>query len=479
MQAFLAVVDMSVPPKFPDQVSEASYLQDVFYALATVCLLFVVGAVGLIDAGLVRRKNMLDTWVQKLVCALLAGGALAIIGYAIWEIQFYQALGIPSPITQAISDWWLFGPNVTTFSQDLDPAVSPEADVFQIFLAFFMAYGAVAGALLHSAGLERVKAVPMYVISAVAGGIVVPVALYLTWGSTSPLTNRGVHDYIGTYSLYIVVGVWALILAWRAGPRLGSFTSHPGTSGPVPHNLGWSAFGVAVLMFAAPFAFLGCGYIVPGSVYFGISLTTSGFGIVVINIFMSYVGGGLGGAIIAYRSRNPIMALIGVAAGYIGSGTSLDVGKPWEILIVSFIASFVVWGTYRVLVRLGIDDKKIVPLALGGGIYSALAGGVVGWGDKTGGYFGLTGEYAPQHATINLGWQAVGVVATVVVAGVTGLLVIVALEKTIGLRVSTVDEVRGLDDAYWGAPPPPYVDGPASSGLGNGQVPEEAVGVKS
>ncbi|UIJ57531.1 hypothetical protein LWP59_25710 [Amycolatopsis acidiphila] len=470
-----------MPTQFTDQVSESSYVEDVFYALATVCLLLVVGAVGLIDAGLVRRKNMLDTWVQKIVCALLAGGALAIVGYAIWEIQYYQALGVPDAIGQALSDWWLFGPDVTTFSQNLDPAVSPQADVFQVFLAFFMAYGAVAGALLHSAGLERVKAAPMYVISAIAGGIVVPVMLYLTWGSASPLTNRGVHDYIGTYSLYIVVGVWALILAWRAGPRLGAFEPHPGTGGPVPHNLGWSAFGVILLMFAAPFAFLGCGFIVPGSGYFGISMTTSGFGIAAINIFMSYVGGGLGGAIIAYRTRNPIMALIGVAAGYIGSGTSLDVGKPWEILLVSFVASFVVWGTYRLLHRFRIDDKKIVPLALGGGIYSALAGGIVGWGDKTGGYFGLTGEYAPQHATINPGWQALGVLVTVVIAGVTGLIVIFALEKTIGLRVSAKDELRGLDEAYWSAPPPPYADGPGSSepGSGNGTIAERLTTVES
>lgn len=460
MHSVLISSGLSVTDIFKDQVSEESYLQDIFYAVATVCLLFVVGAVGLIDAGLVRRKNMLDTWLQKLVCALLAGGALSVIGYAIWEIQYYQALAVPHPITQALSDWWLFGPDVTHFSQQLDPSVSPQADVFQVFMAFFMAYGAVAGALLHSAGLERVKAVPMYIVAAVAGGLVVPIALYLTWGSASPLTNRGVHDYIGTYSLYIVVGVWALILAWRAGPRLGTFSAHPTTTGPVPQNLGWSAFGVTVLMFAAPFAFLGCGYIVPGTGYLGISMTTSGFGIVTLNIFMSYVGGGLGGAIIAYRTRNPLMALIGVAAGYIGAGASLDIGKPWQILIVSFVASFVVWGTYRLLVRFGIDDKKIVPLALGGGIYSALVAGIVGWGDKTGGYFDLTGAYAPQHATINLGWQAIGVVVIVAVAGVSGLLVILGLEKTIGLRVTEADEIRGLDETYWNSPPPPYADNP-------------------
>ena len=443
---------------FKDQVSEGSYLQDIFYALATVCLLFIVGAVGLIDSGLVRRKNVLDTWVQKIVCALIGGGAMAVVGFAIWEVQFYQGLAIPHPIKQALSDWWLFGTDVTTRSQNLDPAVAPQADVSQIFLVFFMAYTAVAGALLHSAGLERVKALPMYIISGIAGGLVIPFVLYLTWGSVSPLTNRGVHDYIGIYSLYIVCGVWALIIAWRAGPRIGAFVADARTRGPVPHNLGLSAIGVSILMFAAPFAFLGCGYIVPDSGYFGISMSSSGFGIVLINIFMSYIGGGLGGAIISYRTRNPVMALIGVAAGYIGAGACLDIGKPWQVLIVAFIAPFVVWMVSVLLYRARIDDKKIVPLALGGGVYAALAAGVVGAGQKTGGYFGVTGKYAFQHASINLGWQAVGVLVTVVVALVTGLIVIVGLEKTIGLRVTEADEVRGLDEAYWQTPPPPYAD---------------------
>ncbi|MHB8693922.1 MAG: ammonium transporter family protein [Solirubrobacteraceae bacterium] len=449
---------------FANQVTGNSYVEDIFYALATVCLLFVVAAVGLIDAGLVRRKSLLDTWVQKIICALIAGFGMAVVGYAIWQAQYYQAFGIPTPIGQAISDWWLFGPAVTHFSQNLDPKLFPTADVFQIFLVFFVAYAMVGGALLHSAGLERVKAVPMYVICAVAGAIVIPIALYYTWGSTSPLTNRGVHDYIGTYSLYVVVGVWALLIAWRAGPRLGAFKSDPRTIGPVPHNLSWSAIGIGILMFAAPFAFLGCGYIVPGSGYYGISLTTSGFGIALINIFMAYIGGGLGGALISYRTKNPIMALIGVAAGYIGAGASLDIGKPWQILIVSFIAAFVVYGVYLLLYRLKIDDKKIVPLALGGGVYSAIAAGIVGAGDKTGGYFGLTGKYAPQHASISLGWQLIGLLVTVGIALVSGLAVILGLEKTIGLRVTEDQEVAGLDDTYWKAPPSPYEDTPIGAG---------------
>lgn len=449
---------------FKAQVTDSLFLQDVFYGVATVCLLLIVAAVALIDGGLVRRKNVLDTWVQKIISALVAAGGMFFIGYAIWQIQFYQAFGIPQPITQALKDWWAFGPNVTTFSQNLDPKVSPEADVFQIFLAFFMAYAAVGGSLLHSAGLERVKALPMYIICLLGGGIVIPIGLYYTWGSTSPLTNRGVHDYIGDYSLYIIVGVWALIIAWRAGPRLGAFRPDSRTMGPVAHNFGLSALGVGILIFAAPFAFLGCGYWVAGSGYFGISLTTSGFGIAMLNIFVSYVGGAAAGAIISYRTKNPLMALIGVAAGYISCGTLLDIAKPWQIFIVAFIGTFVVFGVYLLLYKLRIDDKKIVPLALGGGIYGALAGGVVGSGKATGGYFGLTGKYAPQHATISIGWQALGVVVIVAIALVTGLIVIVGLEKTIGLRVSEAEEIVGLDETYWLAPPSPYEDGPVLVG---------------
>jgi ammonia channel protein AmtB len=477
MHATLTALVRSGPP-YTAQVTGTSFMEDTFYAVATVALFLVVAALGLIDGGLVRRKNLLDTWVQKLICAFVAGLALTFIGYAIWEIQYYQALGVSEPVAQAIKDWWLGGNDLRAVSQNLNPADSPEADVYQIFVVFFVAFAAVGGALLHSAGLERVKALPMYVISAIAGGLIIPIGLYLTWGSASPLSNAGVHDYVGTYSLYIVVGVWALIIAWRAGPRIGAFRADPRTAGPAPHDWGNSAFGVALLLACEPFLTLGCGYLVPGSGYFGISLTTSGVGIVMVNIFMAMLGGGIGGAFLAYRTRNPVMALLGAVAGAVGGGTSMDTGMPWQLLIVGLIAPFAVYGVYLLLARVGIDDKKVVPLALGGGIYSAIAGGIVGWGHKTGGYFGVSGGYAPQHATINVGWQLLGVVVIVAIAAVSGLIVILALEKTIGLRVSEKAELTGLDTAYWDAPTtddPPAGDAEAGA-LAGSAAPDTTTG---
>src|ERR1700716_1781788 len=92
---------------FKDQVSGGILTQDIFYVLASICLFLVVVAFGLIDSGLVRRKNLLDTWVQKLTAALLGGLAFTIIGYGIWNWQFNSAFGIKNPLGESIKAWWI------------------------------------------------------------------------------------------------------------------------------------------------------------------------------------------------------------------------------------------------------------------------------------------------------------------------------------------------------------------------------------
>ncbi len=183
-------------------------------------------------------------------------------------------------------------------------------------------------------------------------------------------------------------------------------------------------------------------------------MTNSGFGLVLENVFMSFLGGALTGFAISYLTKNPIMALLGPVAGYIGCSCSFDVAKPLGILVISAIAPVVVYGGYLLMQKLRIDDKKIVPLALFGGVYAALAAGIAGAGKATGGYFELeNGAYAFQHASITIGHQLVGVLVTLGISGVTGLLLIVGLEKTIGLRVDRDKEIEGLDEANWGSGP--------------------------
>src|SRR5262249_39331611 len=108
------------------------------------------------------------------------------------------------------------------------------------------------------------------------------------------------------------------------------------------------------------------------------------------------------------------------------------------------------FGTYTLLKRLKIDDPKVGPLTFGPAVYGAIMAGIVGWGVKTGGYFGLKGSYGFQHASINVGWQFVGVVVTIAIAGVSTAVIAWVLKRANALRVSETQELIGLAQTIWG-----------------------------
>jgi ammonia channel protein AmtB len=371
-------------------------------------------------------------------------------GYAIWQWSFNRAFGVPHPLRQAFKDWWLFGDVTSSRAINLDPAVVPEADVLQIFFVFFITFSMAAMALIHTGVVERVKAKPLYVMAFFVGAVFSPLVGYLCWGSVSPLTNRGVHDFDGVFPLYIFAGTWALVLAWRVKPRLGAFRAHTTGASPAAHNLGFVGAGVLLITFAVPFIAIGSGYVIPGKGFFGISFTTSGFGLVIENVFAALIGGAVMGSLIAYRRREPSWAFLGPIAGLVICGTLFDVGKPWQCLILSLLGPLVGVGTTWVLRRLHIDEPKVVPLAFGPGIVGAILTGFIAWGTKTGGYLGLTGNYAQGHATITPAWQLVGVLVTVAVSAIPCLILCLIFERFGGLRVSEETEIIGLDAAHWG-----------------------------
>ena len=101
------------------------------------------------------------------------------------------------------------------------------------------------------------------------------------------------------------------------------------------------------------------------------------------------------------------------------------------------------------MTKLNLDDQKLVPLALGPSILSVLMAGIIGAGLPAGGVQGASGAYAFQHAHISFGMQCLGLVVVLLISSVSGLILIFALEKTIGLRVARTIEQDGLDHWYW------------------------------
>jgi ammonia channel protein AmtB len=453
-------------PFIKEQLTTDNLLLSLLYSLGAVSVVLVILALGFIDVGLVRRKNTLDTWIQKLVSALVAGGGTLVVGYGIWNWQFNQAFGVPNPLGQALKDWWLGGQFQTHFAGALDPKILPEADVQQVFLVFFIVFSMGTLALIHTGAMERMKPAPLYTMAAVIGLVLSPLVAYFCWGPVGPLTNHGTHDFDGIFPLYIFAGTWVAVLSWRLKPRLGAFSPHPSGSAPAAQNVGMVATGVLIIMFALPFIALASGFIVPGAGFFGISFTESGLGIVLTNVFTAYIGGGIVGAIIAYRRREPVWALMGPLSGAVICGTLFDVGKPWEVLILSGFGPIVALGTAALLRRLRIDEPKVIPLALGPGVVGAIATGFIAWGTKTGGYPGLEGAYALGHAEITPWMQLAGVAVDVALAAIPCLLICLFFERTTGLRVTEAEEIAGLDQTYWGVDN--YGDEAAVHGNGRG-----------
>jgi Amt family ammonium transporter len=339
----------------------------------------------------------------------------------------------------------------TTFAGEIDPKVLPEADVLQLFVMFFATFSMATLALIHSGVPERIRPKPLYTMAFVIGLVLSPLVAYFCWGPVGPLTNRGTHDFDGVFPLYVFSGTWVLVLAWRLKPRLGALTPHPSGSRPAAGNAGLVAAGVLLILFALPFVVLGSTFVIPEVGVFGISFTNTGWGVIVINMIVSYAAGGAVGAWIAYRRREPMWALLGPLAGSIICGTLYDVGTPIEVAIVAAFGPVVALLTARLVRGLGIDEPKVIPLALGPGIVGAIATGFIAWGTNTGGYPGLEGDFALQHAEITPWWQLAGVAAVVLIAAVPCLLMCLGFERFgKGLRVTEEEEIAGMDATFWG-----------------------------
>ncbi|SFL00341.1 ammonium transporter [Geodermatophilus ruber] len=436
--------------QFPEQASTNWLMSTFIFTVGAVAVLLVVVGLVMVDMGLVRRRNVLDTTVQKIGAAMVGGLGTLLIGYPIWMWQFNSAFGAPQPLWQAVKDWWIGGTFTTTASRYIDPTVLPEADVLQIFLVFFVTFTMATMALVHTGVVERIKPVPLYAMSFVMGAIISPLVGYLCWGSLSPLTLRGTHDFDGIFPLYITAGTFALVLAWRVGPRLGVFRPHPSGIKPASHNVAFVGIGVLLILFALPFITIGSGFIFADVGFFGISFTESGIGLVIINLFSGILGGAVMGLIVAYRRREASWALMGPIAGVVMGGTLFDISTSWVCLLVGALGPLVSLGTAALLRKARIDDPKVVPLALGPGVVGALLCGFLEWGTRTGGYLGLEGEYAPGVAEITPWWQLAGVVTTMLVSGVPALLMCLVFEKLGGLRRTEQAEIIGLDVDQWG-----------------------------
>jgi ammonia channel protein AmtB len=464
---------------FPEQLSTDQFAQNVLYTVGILaCFMVLVGLI-LVDVGGVRRVNVLDNAIQKLIGFFIGVVGYAVVGFAIWMWQYYVAFGYPEPYWTAIKDWWLGGALTSEHAQRVDPAYWFGVSNTQLFIFYLGCFAGLLNVFLHLSVTERIKPRAYFAMCVPVSVVVWPVLVWLLWGSTSPITKLGFHDFFGVAVFYVFAGGFCLTLARRVGPRIGMFAPDPRlpTGEARPYNLGHTTVGLALILMALPPIIASAGFWFPEAGYFGVNFSETSLAIIIVNLGLAMSAGMLMGGVIAYKTKKVIYALLGPLAGYFVAASSMDIYEPWQMFVVALGGPVVAYFVYEYSHKRGIDEHKLIPLGLGAGTYGLVMVGLVKWGTETSGFLGIEeGPYAFQGKEMNVGWQLMGWAIGLAAAIVTAEALCWICKRTIGLRLSEEEELKGGDLVFWETVHDPPVavsaDGgvaaPAGVGAGHG-----------
>src|ERR687891_302930 len=294
-------------PEFPEQVTTNSLVQNIVYASGTVGALMILAGLLLVDTGGVRRVNVFAAAIEKMVGFFIGFAVYFLIGFAIWNWQYYVAFDIPDPYWQAVKDWWLGGTLSSELAQTADPEVAPGLNNQQIFIFFLACFAGIINVLIGLAVTERIKASAYFLISAVCA-VVSSLLSWLTWGSTGPLTNEGYHDFFGAGFVYVFAGAVALVLVRKLGTRPGMYSPHRIVGDYRSYNLGLTTIGLVLIITGLPFVILSCGFFFAGeggveALFVGVNMSDTSIGVAFNNLGLAWAVGALTGAVIAYRTK--------------------------------------------------------------------------------------------------------------------------------------------------------------------------------
>jgi ammonium transporter, Amt family len=396
--------------------AELNQANTAWLLTSTALVLFMtIPGLSLFYAGLVRSKNVLSVLMQCfaitcLVSILWLAGAYSLIFSDGGEIQKY--LG---GLSKA------FLPDITTSSLTGD---IPET----LYFMFQMTFAIITPALIVGAFAERMKFSAMLWFSGLWLCIVYVPICHWIWGN-GWLAGLGAMDFAGGIVIHINAGIAALVSALVIGRRKG----FPTTAMP-PHNMTMVVTGAGML-WVGWFGFNA-----------GSALTSDGrAGMAMLVTHIGAAAGSLTWMTIEwFRFGKPSM--LGIVTGMVaGLGTITPASGfvgPMGALVIGITAGIVCFFATQIVKRkLIIDDSlDVFPVHGIGGITGSLLTGVFAASN-------LGGIGLAEGVTIGqqVGVQALAILATIAWSGLFSYLILKALDRCIGLRVTPDEEVQGLD----------------------------------
>jgi ammonium transporter, Amt family len=395
---------------------------------SALVLLMTAPGLALFYGGLVRQKNVLSTILQSFILI----GVVTII----WAIYGYSlAFGDGSSFIGNLQFAFLKGVGA-------DPNANYSVTLPQMsFMVFQLMFAIITPALISGAFAERIKFSAMVLFTILWITIVYLPLAHIVWGNGGYLNAflGGVFpalDFAGGTVVHISSGVSALVCCLYLGKRLNPEDN-------TPHNTVLSIIGAALLWFGW-FGFNA------GSALSANGLASTAF---VTTHFAAAAAMLMWTACEWIRNGKPtaLGAISGAVAGLVGITPAAGFVTPMSALIIGLIVGAVCFlMVTEVKKRLGYDDTLDVFGIHGmGGICGAILTGVLAVSSVNPVFKGADGAILP------VGWlegnasqllnQGVGILLTILLASVGTYVILKIVDLIIGVRVSEVHEVEGLD----------------------------------
>ncbi|MBN1417586.1 MAG: ammonium transporter [Planctomycetes bacterium] len=407
--------------------ASAKALDTLWVLLAAFLVFFMQAGFGMVEAGFIRAKNVCNILTKNFIDYCVACLMFFISGYAIM-------FGAGSPLI-----------GLEGFAMSSAP--NPSGVSLSAFWLFQAAFCGAAATIVAGGMAERMKFHSYLLYTAVVSGIVYPLVGHWIWNVEGWLARLGFGDFAGSTVVHALGGWTAFIGTVILGPRIGKFGSDGTPRAIAGHSIPLASLGVFLLWFGW-FGFN------PGS-----TLAVGdgeAIGLIAMNTNLAACAGAVSAmAIVWIRFGKPDLSMLmnGALAGLVAITAPCAFVSPGAAIIIGAIGGAIVVFGVSLLDRLGVDDPVgAVPVHGMNGLWGTLAVGI--WGRQS---LGLARDgLLAGGGFAQLGIQALGTLACSAFAVVVMGAVFIAIEKTIGLRVTRDEEIRGLDigehgmDAYHG-----------------------------
>ncbi len=401
----------------------------VWFLIGAALVFFMQAGFAMVETGFTRAKNAGNIIMKNLMDFCIGTVVFVLLGFSLMMAEDY-VLGI------------IGVPNMNIFA-DFGGFIQTNASSF----VFNLVFCATAATIVSGAMAERTKFISYCVYSAVISLVIYPIEAGWVWNPNGWLAQWGFHDFAGSAAIHSVGGLMALIGAIMVGPRIGKYVKDKATGkvtkvNAIPgHSVTLGALGCFILWFGW-YGFNGAAA-TDGSMLASIFLTTTIAPAVATctTLLFTWIKNG---------KPDVSMCLNASLAGLVGITAGCDALDALGSIVVGVVSGILVVVAVEVLdLKLHIDDPVgAVGVHLVNGVWGTLAVGLLANPAAPAGLNGLfyTGSFEL------FGKQLVGILAILAWTAATITLVFFIIKKTIGLRASDEEQIKGLDLTEHGLP---------------------------